>query len=351
MFILIAAVGTILLFIWIGLMFSIQNADWQASAYYKVVMNQNEISKLEVKEQKNKMILENYFGVSKVFMSLIYQADYSKEIKKLRAASDQMKKRNFKKVSIVPTCGHVMLRQMPQIRNSSFYHKLMVDYIELYGRKHASRLCDHLIAMMISLFFLGLGVTLLLGVGMMALGETGTGGLVTLVGVVLVFVTIYALYDETKDQVQKRRDIILRQFPNIVSKLALLVTSGMIMDRAWKETAFSKEDELYQEMRLTSLELENLVQPEIAYGNFINRCHTKETSKLASAIMQNLSKGNSEIGKVLKEMAADAWQERRHLAKRDSEEANAKMMIPTMMLFMTILGLILVPIAMNFSTF
>lgn len=101
------------------------------------------------------------------------------------------------------------------------------------------------------------------------------------------------------------------QFPNVVSKLALLVTSGMIMDRAWRETAQSQDLELYQEMRITAEELSNLVDPTTAYTNFINRCNTKETTKLASAIIQSQSKGNAEIGALLKGMAHDAWQERR----------------------------------------
>jgi len=149
--------------------------------------------------------------------------------------------------------------------------------------------------------------------------------------------------------VKKRRCAICKQFPNVVSKLALLVTSGMIMDRAWKETAHSQESELYQEMRKTSEELDNLVSPEAAYGDFLSRCNTKETTKLASAILQNLSKGNSEIGRLLKEMAREAWQERRHNAKRDAEKANSKLMIPTMLLFLAILVMLMVPVAMNFS--
>ena len=50
-------------------------------------------------------------------------------------------------------------------------------------------------------------------------------------------------------------------------------------------------------------------------------------------------------------MAHEAWQERRHTAKRDSEKANSKLMIPTMMLFIAILVMIMVPVAINLSAF
>ena len=75
-----------------------------------------------------------------------------------------------------------------------------------------------------------------------------------------------------------------------------------------------------------------------------------ETTKLASAIIQSQSKGNAEIGALLKGMAHDAWQERRHTAKRDSEKANSKLMIPTMLLFVAILVMIMVPVALNFAS-
>ena len=121
------------------------------------------------------------------------------------------------------------------------------------------------------------------------------------------------------------------------------------MDRAWRETAESQSSELYMEMRKTADELSNLVDPTTAYTNFINRCNTKETTKLASAIIQNQSKGNAEIGALLKGMAHEAWQERRHMAKRDSEKANSKLMIPTMLLFLAILVMIMVPVVTSFS--
>lgn len=351
MYLVLATIASLFLLIWCGLLFTVQLSDWQASAYYKIVINQKKVMELKAKQSKNQETLDNFDGIAYSVLSLFLQSDFSKEIRKNEQRSTQMRKGYLNKVSLIPTCGHVVLRQCPQIRQSSIYRKMLLQFVELHGKKHAARLCDHLFASCFSFAFLGYGVVLALGTGICGQGDLQTGGLVLLAGSALVSVLIYALFDEVADQVNKRRETLLRQFPNVVSKLALLVTSGMVMERAWKETAFSKNEELYQEMQLTSLELDNLVQPEVAYSNFIQRCHTKETAKLASALLQNLSKGNSEIGSVLREMAADAWQERRHLAKRDSENANAKMMIPTMLLFITILVLIMVPIAMNFSSF
>jgi tight adherence protein C len=206
-----------------------------------------------------------------------------------------------------------------------------------------------LVAGTLSYPILGVAVSLGIGVLVLGFGNTTAAWAIIGVGTLMILVLSYAMYDELNDQLNKRRHAIQRQFPNVVSKLALLVTSGMIMDKAWKETAGSQNLEIYREMKRTSEELDNLVSPEAAYGGFLDRCNTKETAKLASAIIQNLSKGNAEIGNLLRDMAKEAWQERRHNAKRDAEKANSKLMIPTMLLLLAILVMIMVPVAMNFS--
>lgn len=351
MLVLLLFFSTLLLVLWTFLLLSVNILDWQASAYNKIVMNQKSIEKYRQKETTNAKKMERWDGIAYSIVSLFCSDDYSKKIAKLDTTNDQIKKGNFKSISIIPTCGHVMLRHFSNIRTTNFYRGMMSNFAELYGRKHAKYLCDHMIASMVSFSLLGVGSVLCLGVIKLAGGDLQTGGMILGFGISLVMVLTYALVNEVTSNVRIRREGVQRQFPNVVSKLALLVTSGMIMDKAWKQTAFSQDDTLYLEMRKTALELENLVPPQEAFGGFINRCQTKETSKLATSILQNLAKGNSEIGVALQTMAAEAWQERRHLAKRDSEAANAKMMLPTVLLFSTILMLILVPIASNFSTF
>jgi tight adherence protein C len=247
--------------------------------------------------------------------------------------------------------GYVLQRKIDAINRGSLHKTILTKNLEPYGRKHAENKTKQLLAKLLSYPIVGIAISLAIGSAVMGAGSTTPGIGILGVGTIIVLVLVYAMYDELSAQATKRRDAIARQFPNMVSKLALLVTSGMIMDKAWKETAYSQNLQLYKEMQATSRELDNLVSPEAAYGAFIDRCNTKETAKLASAIMQNLSKGNAEIGVLLKGLAKEAWSERKHTAKRDSEKANSKLMIPTMLLFITILVILMVPVVMNFQGF
>ena len=351
MLVAVLAISTMLIAAWLALMGMITADDWMVAAYCRVLDNLRAMDKLRLKDADKLARLANYHGIAAKAMKPFLGGDSRKEIARLEQQNSQLQDGDIKRVGILEMPGYVLLRLFEGINRSGIHKNIYTKISRLYGKKHAENKTAQLMARLLSYPFIGVAFSLALGAVTMGFGNAAVGGAIIGLGTVLVLVMVYAMYDEVNDQTKKRLDAISKQFPNMVSKLALLVTSGMIMDRAWKETAYGQETELYMEMRKTSEELDNLVSPEAAYGAFISRCSSKETAKLASAILQNLSKGNAEIGALLKDMAKEAWLERRHAAKRDSEKANSKLMIPTMLLFISILILIMVPVAMNFSTF
>jgi len=327
----------------------VNHEDRVSAAYVRVYDCAVNIEKLLKRDAFITEKMSGYSGLMLNFMRLFYKNDSSGRIWKLEAEIERLQAGDFGCLNIFVLPGYVLLREVDAIGKGELHKMIMSKCFELYGKKHALNKTKQLLAQILSYPIIGIAFTFMLGVIFFGIDNMTAGAAVIGIGSVLVMVLVYAMYDELNDSVRKRQNAISRQFPNVVSKLALLVTSGMVMDRAWKETAYSREAELYTEMRKTSKELDNLVSPESAYGNFINRCNTKESAKLASAIMQNLSKGNAEIGRLLKDMAREAWLERRHAAKRDAEKANSKLMIPTMLLFLAILVMLMVPVAMNFS--
>lgn len=346
---LILIPATILTVIWLLLLSQVSEEDWVAAALCKVLDNREKAEKLRCKDAANREALEDYHGIAARIMGLFLGGGSEKKIQKLEKQNQALQQGDLRTVSLFAMPGYVLLRRFDTIGRGNIHKSVFEKCLELYGKKYAANKTQQLMAQLLSYPIIGLALTLSLGAMMLGLGNTSGGLAVLSVGTLLVLVLVYALYDEVGDRLNKRRAAISRQFPNVVSKLALLVTSGMIMDRAWRETAQSQSGELYMEMRRTADELNNLVEPTAAYAGFIDRCNTKETTKLASAIIQNQSKGNAEVGLLLKSMAHEAWQERRHTAKRDSEAANSKLMIPTMLLFLAILVMIMVPVTTSFQ--
>jgi len=349
MIVVLLTVATFFVVIWLVLLGRVKRVDWVQAARVKIFDNRVAINKLRILDKQAEDGLSGYSGITPVFVKKFINGNPAGKIQKFELDINRLKKGDLRSINTFIMPGYVLQREIPSIGRGDIHKKILAKCFELYGKKYASDKTRQLFAKILSYPLAGVASTLILGVLVLCMENKTAGYAIIGIGTVLVLVLIYAMYDELIDLVKKRRSAINKQFPNVVSKLALLVTSGMIMDKAWKETAYSQETELYQEMQKTSRELDNLVSPESAYGNFINRCNTKESAKLASAIMQNLSKGNAEIGRLLKELAREAWQERRHIAKRDAEKANSKLMIPTMLLFLAILVMLMVPVALNFS--
>jgi len=349
MAIIVLIFSTALTAVWLMLLGRVTQDDWIDAAYSKVFDDIKTIEKLRMKDKEKQEKLSLYNGVAAVGLRVLIEGSSEKKITKMERESRQLQAGDLRSLSVFIMPGYVLQREFEAIGKGGIHKMIMENSYELYGKKYSGYITKHMLAKLLSYPIIGVAATLAMGAILLGIGNDTAGTAILGIGTAIVLALTYTIFDGLRDSVKKRRSAISRQFPNVVSKLALLVTSGMIMDRAWKETAYSQDLELYREMQKTSEELDNLVSPEAAYSGFINRCNTKETAKLASAIMQNLSKGNTEIGLLLKNMAREAWQERRHTAKRDAEKANSKLMIPTMLLLLAILVMLMVPIVMNFS--
>lgn len=335
--------ASVLAVIWMLLLFQLTAEDWKIAAYVKVFDYLEQIKKMRSLQAVSS-------DEPKGFMRFFSGRNYAKKIAALEKKSQKIREGNFSEVSLFTMPGYVLQRKFDWIAKSKVHKNIYKAVFETYGRKHAENKTKQVLASMLSYPLIGLALTFALDSLFLAM-QNPNALLILVVGVLLVLILTYAVYDEVGSKMTKRREEIVRHFPNMLSKFALLVTSGMIVDRAWRQTANSGMSALYVEMQMTSKELENLVDPMDAYGNFIARCNTKETTKFASAIMQNMSKGNAEIGILLKAMAKEAWFERKHSAKKNSEKANTRLLIPTLLLFAVVLGMIMVPVAMNFSGF
>lgn len=182
---------------------------------------------------------------------------------------------------------------------------------------------------------------------MAVLGALGNSAMAFFLGFLLAILLMWYIEELMNDQLTERRDELLSDLPQMLSKMTLLVNSGMILREAWEKVAYGNDGELYREMQLTVKEMQNGISDFDALRNFADRCYVKEIRRFASTMIQNMQKGNAEIAYFLKEMADEMWEEKKHLAKRKGEAANSKLLMPTAMIFIGILIMIVVPAFMN----
>lgn len=178
-------------------------------------------------------------------------------------------------------------------------------------------------------------------------------GLLFLVVTPMLALLVY--YGKDKDlhkQVEDREAQMCRDYPEIVSALALLIGAGMTVPNAWDKIStdykYKKEETgrkryAYEEMLLTVYEMESGVAQTQAYEQFGRRCRIPRYNKLSTLLSQNLRKGAANLPMLLKEEAADAFEERKHIARQLGEKAGTKLLAPMMMLLGMIMVVIMIP--------
>ncbi len=196
---------------------------------------------------------------------------------------------------------------------------------------------------------LGAQATYLLTIVPFGLG-TGviTNDITFTVLILAAVVAIVAYFDvEINSAVEKKHDEILSAYPVMLSRLTLLVNSGLVVREAWNRIAYTSEGALYIEMQKASEEIKNGVPDRDAFYNFAQRCAVKEIRKLSSILSQNIQKGGTDLTLSLRYMTNESWAEKKHRAKMKGETAGAKLMIPLMIMFAGILIMVVVPLFAN----
>jgi tight adherence protein C len=166
-------------------------------------------------------------------------------------------------------------------------------------------------------------------------------------GVITGFALAFYIQYDIKLKLNARRNNLKASFPEVLSKLTLLLNAGLVLREAWVKVAFSSDSLLYQEMRITSEEIRNGLSDQQAISNFAKRCALKEIKKFATIVTQNIQKGSTELTNSLKLLTIENWELKRHEIKRKSEIAGQKLLFPIGIMFIGILLMIMVPIFTN----
>lgn len=148
-------------------------------------------------------------------------------------------------------------------------------------------------------------------------------------------------------KIEQRSDELMAEFSEVVSKLALLTDAGMILREAWEEIAYSADGTIYSEMVTAVEDMNNGVSEIEAIRLFGNRCMVPEIKKFTSTLIQGLSKGNRELSMMLTKQSSEVWELKRQLVKRKGEQAQSKLLVPMILMFVGILVMIMIPIFSN----
>lgn len=236
--------------------------------------------------------------------------------------------------------GYAALELVHYSYKSKHDRKLRKELSVLFGEKYAEYYLRVIHAQ---------EITMSLTLAILGFALYGVADDIAVLVVLLIFAGLAYYYfgTLTEKRILKRSEEMLRDFSNVVSKLALLTNAGMILRDAWTEIAFSGETTIYREMQTSVEEMNNGISEIDAIFRFGKRCIIPEIKKFSSTIVQGLVKGNNELAMMLQAQSREVWMLKKQDIHRQGEKAASRLLIPVVIMFVGILIMVIVPIFTN----
>lgn len=165
--------------------------------------------------------------------------------------------------------------------------------------------------------------------------------LYAILGVVMSMVLGQYCYKSMGKNLSERELECTIELPEVVSTLALLINSGMVLKEAWEIIAFSKEGKIYSLMQEACSHMQNGMSDREAISKFGKMSNSTEIKKFTSMLEQGIEKGNSELGASLVAQSGELWNVKRQYMLQKGEAAATKLVAPTGIIFIGIIILVI----------
>ena len=182
--------------------------------------------------------------------------------------------------------------------------------------------------------------------------QGNTGVILLLFGFLIAALYAYSKVRAGEKEAEKRDEEMLIDYPNIVSKLVLLLTAGMSLRKAFARIRTDYRDTLrhgapkragYEEIVRMSLEMEHGVSELVAYENMGKRCRVNVYRTFSTLLVQNLTKGGDEMAAILSREAQEAYEDRKKRARILGEEAGTKLLLPMLLMLAIVMAILMIP--------
>jgi len=145
------------------------------------------------------------------------------------------------------------------------------------------------------------------------------------------------------NKIQKRRDSIMRAFPDALDLLLICVESGMSIEAAFNKVSQevgTQSVELAEELALTTAELSYLPNRRSAFQNLAERCGHSGVKSVAAALIQS-EKYGTPVGQALRVTALENREMRMAEAEKKAAALPAKLTVPMILFFLPCLFVVI----------
>lgn len=180
-------------------------------------------------------------------------------------------------------------------------------------------------------------------------------GKILMLGLLCALLIIPLWYENRRKDLRLREAQLMNDYPELVSKLSLLLEAGLNTRSAIERLATDYEKRrtvgknryVYEELLIARNELCVGKGETEAYEAFGRRCGNVYYIRLSALLSQNVKKGGESLLPQLRKEVSEALREKQLAIRKKGEEAGMKLLLPMMGMFALVIAIILVPAFMS----
>ena len=188
--------------------------------------------------------------------------------------------------------------------------------------------------------------------------ESSSSAWILIMGIAAALLLRTRQQNQEKEKKKQRDRQLLLDYSELVSRLQIFLGAGMTVHTAWEKIAEDylesrkrggEERPAYEEVAQTCSQIRSGAPEGRAYEEFGRRCGLPPYLKLAGLLEQNRRTGGKNLRQLLTIEVTDAFEQRKNLARRQGEEASARLLLPLFMMLGIVMVIVSVPAFLSFS--
>ena len=159
-------------------------------------------------------------------------------------------------------------------------------------------------------------------------------------GFITLLAGVYGLTN-MQNQVNSRKEECDAQLAEIVSTMAVLLHSGMVLREVWQLVGRSGDGVIYELMQKTTENMNNGLSEIDAIYQFGRMSGSAEVQKFTSAMLQSMEKGGNELAHFMENQSSELWNLKRQRVLQLGEKAATKLLLPIVLIFLGVMIIIM----------
>lgn len=219
--------------------------------------------------------------------------------------------------------------------------KLKTEAGNLFEYQYAEYYANVIWAQTITLVHLFITITLLCAVVFSRMAS-----FILIFGIIMTVAVANYCITYMEKKLDERTKNCESELSEVVSTMAILINSGMILKDAWDKVSESKNGDFYNLMKRAKNNMQNGYSDADAIYLFGKESNSVEIKKFTSSLLQSMEKGGGEIGTFMASQSKELWSTKRQNMLQAGEKAATKLLVPIVLIF---LGIMIIVITAAFA--